>query len=239
MFPQLPTPSSPSLLFLTPSAPSPASSSLPSNPKVSVWMISGDNHLTASAVAAQVGIPPSNVIAGVLPSQKAEKISYLQRSLAKSRRRFLGLFGKRVELSGQRASVAMIGDGINDSPALTVADVGIAIGSGSDVAISSAEFVLVRSNLLSMLTLVDLSHAVFRRIKFNFVWALVYNLIALPVAAGVFYPIKSNGRHVKLDPVWAALAMALSSISVVCSSLLLRSRLPGLGFSARRVEHVV
>ncbi|KAI9650761.1 hypothetical protein NHQ30_000787 [Ciborinia camelliae] len=191
-----------------------------------VWMLSGDNPTTAIAIGQQVGIPSSNVIAGVLPSEKAKQISYLQKSLPSHR-------SKRNDSSTKRALVAMVGDGINDSPALTVADVGIAIGSGSDIAISSAEFVLISSNLNSLITLLDLSKVVFRRIKFNFAWALIYNLVALPVAAGVLYSIVSGGKHIRLDPVWASLAMAMSSISVVLSSLALRSSIPGLGFKAR------
>lgn len=190
---------------------------------IDVWMLSGDNPTTARAVGANVGIPAENIIAGVLPDQKAEKIRWLQRSLPKPRRR-------------PRAAVAMVGDGINDSPALTMADVGIAIGSGSDVAISSADFILVSSNLTALLTLIDLSRTVFRRVWFNFGWALVYNLVAMPVAAGVLYPVRSGGGHVRLDPVWASLAMALSSVSVVCSSLLLRSRVPFVGFRTREVR---
>ncbi|TVY13605.1 Copper-transporting ATPase HMA5, partial [Lachnellula arida] len=148
-----------------------------------VWMLSGDNQITANAVGAKVGIASENIIAGVLPSQKADKIQYLQKSL-KAHTTFPG-----TEHSTKRAMIAMVGDGINDSPALTTADVGIAIGSGSDIAISSAEFVLVSSNLSTLITLLDLSKCVFQRIKLNFAWALVYNLIALPVAAGVLYPV--------------------------------------------------
>ncbi|KAM6513228.1 hypothetical protein FALCPG4_015682 [Fusarium falciforme] len=194
-----------------------------------VWLLSGDNPTTAAAVALQLGIKPDNVIAGVLPTQKAEKITYLQSTL-KART------GPTFESTTRRATIAMVGDGINDSPALTTADVGVAIGSGSDVAISSAGFVLLNSDLRSVVSLLDLSRAVFRRIKFNFGWAIVYNCIGIPVAAGCLYPIVSHGSHVRLDPVWASLAMALSSISVVTSSLALRSRVPGVGFRAERIE---
>ncbi|KAH9879094.1 hypothetical protein J1614_002529 [Plenodomus biglobosus] len=210
---------------------------------IDVWMLSGDNATTAHAVGAQVGIPASNIIAGVLPDQKAEKIKYLQQTLTKPH--------KTV-----RATIAMVGDGINDAPALSAADLSIAVGSGSDIALSSSSFILINSRLTTILTLLDLSRVVFRRVYFNFGWALVYNLIAMPVAAGVLFPITTgaktmdmhnNGvgmeagmamesggaKHIRLDPVWASLAMALSSVSVVCSSLALRSRIPGIGFRAR------
>jgi P-type E1-E2 ATPase len=180
-------------------------------------MISGDNATTAAAIGSQLGIPASNIIAGVLPSEKADKIRWLQSHC------------QRRSGRGGRPVVAMVGDGINDSPALTAADVGIAIGSGSDIAISSAKFVLVSSNLYSLLTLIKLSRTVFRRVMFNFAWALVYNVVLLPIAAGAIYPVHG---HPRLNPVWASLAMALSSLSVVCSSLVMRTRLPGVGFRA-------
>ncbi|KAK3056307.1 hypothetical protein LTR09_002814 [Extremus antarcticus] len=201
---------------------------------VEVWMLSGDNPKTARAVGAMVGIPDERVIAGVLPQQKAAQIQYLQRSqVAKKSRYFLGLGSAR---SNRRAIVAMVGDGVNDAPALTTADVGIAVGSGSDVAISSADFILVNQDMTTLLNLVSLSRVVFRRVKFNFAWALIYNLLALPIAAGVLYPVKSNGTRIRLGPVWASLAMALSSISVICSSLVMRSRLPVVGFRARGID---
>jgi P-type E1-E2 ATPase len=190
-----------------------------------VWMLSGDNVTTARAVAQRVGIPVDNVLAEVLPSEKAAQISSLQASL------------HAHNSTSRRATVAMVGDGINDAPALATADVGIAIGSGSDVAISSAAFVLATSRLAAVVTLLDLSRAVFRRIRVNFAWAVVYNVLAVPVAAGCLWAITtSGGKHVRLDPVWAALAMALSSISVVLSSLSLRTRVPGVGFRYTKVE---
>ncbi|KZT24525.1 heavy metal translocatin [Neolentinus lepideus HHB14362 ss-1] len=184
---------------------------------ISTWMITGDNVTTAKAVARLVGIPENNVIAGVLPHQKAEKIQWLQQTGPKrTSSSWRRLFGRRR--LNERCIVAMVGDGINDAPALTMADVGIAIGSGSDVAVTSASFILVTSNLRSLLTLADLSRKVFNRVKFNFLWAVMYNAAALPIAAGVVYP----AGHARLSPVWASLAMALSSVSVVCSSLHLK-----------------
>jgi Cu+-exporting ATPase len=194
-----------------------------------VFMISGDNATTANSVGAAVGIPISNIMAGVLPEQKADKIKHLQQTMTPRRSR--GVIGSRK----QRATVAMCGDGINDSPALATADVSIAIGSGSDVALSTASFVLVTSDLRALVTLLELSRVVFRRVVLNFAWALVYNLVALPVAAGALYAITSGGKHVRLDPVWASLAMALSSVSVVSSSLLLRTKIPLVGFRAPKI----
>jgi Cu+-exporting ATPase len=197
---------------------------------IDVWMLSGDNPSTANAVGKQVGIPSENIIAGVLPAQKADKVKYLQQILKP--RRGTGFQSALLSSNKRnRATIAMVGDGINDAPALAAADVGIAVASGSDVAVQSASFILVHSDLRAVLTLVSLSRAVFRRVILNFVWAALYNMIALPVAAGVLYPITtSKGAHVRLDPAWAALAMALSSITVVASSLLLRTRVPLVGF---------
>ncbi|KAI9737112.1 MAG: hypothetical protein M1834_000703 [Cirrosporium novae-zelandiae] len=189
---------------------------------IEVYMLSGDNQTTATAVGQSLGIPSSNIIAGVLPTQKAEKVEWLQNNALQS---------SNNRSHRTRAIVAFVGDGINDAPALTTADVSCAIGSGSDVALFSASFILLTSNLTTLLTLISLSKTVFRRIKFNFLWALVYNVCLVPIAAGVIYPAQG---HPRLDPVWASAAMAASSVSVVCSSLVLRLKIPGLGFRAAK-----
>ena len=168
---------------------------------VSVHMCTGDNEKTARAIASQVGIPVPQIRAGVLPQDKATYIKELQC------------------IDGKRRTVAFVGDGTNDAAALAAADVSIALSSGSDVAINSASFILLNSDLQTVLELIRLAKRVFWRVKANFVWAAVYNVALVPVAAGVFYPI---GSHWRLGPVWSSAAMAASSFSVVTSSLALR-----------------
>ncbi|OJA14680.1 hypothetical protein AZE42_02396 [Rhizopogon vesiculosus] len=176
---------------------------------IGIWMLSGDNEITAKAVAKSMGIPEMNVTAGVLPQQKAEKIEWLQHNGTKRPSpRWQRMLGK--SMSKERCIVAMVGDGINDAPALAASDIGIAIRTGSDVAISSASFILLSSNLKTLITLSDLSRTVFNRVKINFMWAFMYNLIAIPIAAGVVYP----AGHARLAPVWASLAMALSQVAL-------------------------
>ncbi|KAG4391131.1 hypothetical protein GLYMA_05G132900v4 [Glycine max] len=158
-------------------------------------MVTGDNWRTARAVAKEVGI--QDVRAEVMPAGKADVVRSFQKD---------------------GSIVAMVGDGINDSPALAAADVGMAIGAGTDVAIEAANYVLMRDNLEDVITAIDLSKKTFFRIRLNYVFAMAYNVVAIPVAAGVFFP----WLGIKLPPWVAGACMALSSVSVVCSSLLLR-----------------
>ncbi len=161
-----------------------------------VIMLTGDNERTAAAVGRRLGI--TRAIAGVLPAAKAAQIENLQ---------------------AQGHKVAMIGDGINDAPALAQADVGIAIGAGTDVAIESADAVLIRSNLLDAVSAIKLSQAVIRNIKENLFWAFIYNILGIPLAAGVLY----SAWGIKLSPMIGAAAMSMSSVCVVMNALRLRA----------------
>ncbi|CAM8889216.1 unnamed protein product [Rhodiola kirilowii] len=163
---------------------------------ISTVMLTGDNWATAQAIGKEVGI--GKVFAETIPLGKADKI-------------------KELQLKGM--TVAMVGDGINDSPALAAADVGMAIGAGTDVAIEAADIVLIKSSLEDVITAIDLSRKTMSRIRLNYVWALGYNILGMPIAAGVLFPFTG----IRLPPWLAGACMAASSISVVCSSLLLQS----------------
>ena len=166
-------------------------------------MLTGDNKATADRIAASLGI--TTVLADVLPGQKADKVK---------------------ELQGQGKRVGMVGDGVNDAPALTQADVGFAIGAGTDVAIESADVVLMKSDPYDVVGAIELSRATLRKMYQNLFWAVAYNVIAFPVAAGLFYPFV-------ISPEVAALAMSGSSVLVAVNAMLLkRTRLEGIHAAA-------
>jgi len=162
-----------------------------------VLMLTGDNQQTAEAVAHRVGV--DQVIAGVLPEGKADEI-------------------KKLQSEGNK--IAMVGDGINDAPALATADIGMALGSGTDIAIDAADVVIMSHNLKAIPEALRLSRDTLRTIKQNLFWAFIYNIIGIPIAAGALYP----WTGLLISPEIAALAMALSSVSVVTNSLRLRGR---------------
>ncbi len=164
---------------------------------VSAVMLTGDNDVTAAAIARQVGLGEDEVIANVLPADKERHVRELQQA---------------------GCTVAMVGDGINDSPALARADVGLAIGTGADIAKEGADVVLMHSDLLDVARSIELSRAVIRNIKQDLFWALCYNACGIPLAAGVFYPLLGW----QLSPMFGAAAMSLSSVCVVSNALRLR-----------------
>jgi Cu2+-exporting ATPase len=168
-------------------------------------MMTGDNRRTAEAVAKQLGI--TRVFAEVLPEDKANGVRKLQDE---------GLF------------VAMVGDGVNDAPALAQADLGIAIGAGTDVAVETGDVVLMKSDPSDVLTAIELSKATVRKMRQNLFWAAIYNVIAIPIAAGVLYP----SLGLMLRPEFGALAMSASSITVVSNALLLRREVPAPAYGS-------
>ena len=165
------------------------------NKKLDIVMLTGDNNIVAQSIAEKTGI--NNIISDVMPQDKEKVIENLQKQ------------GKKI---------AFVGDGINDSPALVKSDVGIAIGSGTDIAIESADIVLMKNNLLDVDTAIDLSKSVIKNIKINLFWAFFYNIIGIPIAAGVFY----TSFGLKLNPMIGALAMSFSSVCVVTNALRLK-----------------
>jgi Cu+-exporting ATPase len=163
-----------------------------------VWMVTGDSRATAEAIGAEVGIPSDRILAETRPDQKAERVSTLQ---------------------AEGRTVAMVGDGINDAPALAQANLGIAIGTGADIAMEASDVTLIGGDLHGVSTAVSLARSTMRIIRQNLFWAFGYNVLLIPVAMGVLYPFTEQ----LLNPALAAGAMAFSSVSVVTNSLRLRS----------------
>jgi Cu+-exporting ATPase len=163
---------------------------------IEVVMLTGDNHRTADAIASSIGI--KKVLSEVLPEDKASQIKLLQ---------------------DEDRIVAMVGDGINDAPALTQADIGIAMGAGTDIAMESAQIVLIKNDLRDVLASIKLSRLTMRKIKQNLFWAFGYNSIGIPLAAGFLYPFVNK---ILISPELAAAFMAMSSISVTTNSLLMK-----------------
>lgn len=185
---------------------------------IEVWMITGDNARTAKAIGLQVGI--TNILAEVLPEDKANEVKKLQ---AQKIKKHFHLFGNwKLEIGNSTRRVAMVGDGINDAPALAQANVGIAMGSGTDVAMEAGDIVIMKSDLNDVVTSFELSKETMGKIRQNMFFALFYNVIGIPIAARVFF-----GIGLVLKPELAGLAMAMSSISVVGNSLLLKLFKPG------------
>jgi P-type Cu+ transporter len=214
---------------------------------ISVHMCTGDNPITALAIATQLSLPITHVRPSALPQDKAAYIQALQQSeyqmswnaehynadiqaaitAAMVKNPYTAPTPQPQDAAAKvpkRRIIAFVGDGLNDAPALSAADVSISLSSGSDIAINASSFILLRSDLSLIPALLNLSRRVFRRVKLNFAWALVYNVTLIPVAAGVFFPLgaTSSQEGWRLSPVWASLAMACSSVSVVGSSLALR-----------------
>jgi Cu+-exporting ATPase len=176
--------------------------------KIEVYMITGDNERTARAIAKQAGIKPENVFAEVLPGEKANYVKKLQQKKDRNAGR-----------NGRNSIVVMVGDGINDAPALAQADIGIALGSGTDVAMETGNIVLMKNDLRDVPRAIRLSKQTMNKIRQNMFWALFYNVLGIPLAAGVLYPFTGW----LLSPIIAGGAMALSSVSVVTNSLLLKN----------------
>jgi len=176
---------------------------------VEVAMITGDNRRTAEAIARQVGI--DRVLAEVLPQDKAEEVKKLQ---------------------AQGLKVAMVGDGVNDAPALAQADVGMAIGSGTDVAKETGHVILIKEDLRDVVVAIEAAKATMGKVRQNLFWAFAYNTLSIPIGAGLLYPV----FKLVVSPEWAAFLMAVSSITVTVNTLLMRSFVPSIRREERRQQ---